>query len=299
VTDMLLLVAGLASAAAWLWIIYRADRFQREPLKRLLHVGIVGGFASALAASVGNLAMMAILGIPGDLDSGLPPLLAGGFSLFVGFNEELCKAAATVFLVRRMRDFDEPVDAVVYGMTVALGFAAFENLEYVGSGGMPVLIARTLTSMPLHIGLAALWGAGIAKARFRAGDAWVGSLLPFYLVAALLHATYDFALFAWPGSAAVALITLPSLVATLVVARRIVKGLVRQSPFRPASTCPACDRPNPTGARFCAKCGASLGSAPATGCRACGAVIPLEAAFCPACGEGTADAGDTVRRPVS
>ena len=45
------------------------------------------------------------------------------------------------------------MDAIVYGTLISLGFATFENLQYVYySGGSPDLIAiiRAFTAIPLH-----------------------------------------------------------------------------------------------------------------------------------------------------
>jgi RsiW-degrading membrane proteinase PrsW (M82 family) len=41
--------------------------------------------------------------------------------------EELTKFAAAFFIALRARVFDEPLDAVIYMVTVALGFSAAEN----------------------------------------------------------------------------------------------------------------------------------------------------------------------------
>ena len=35
------------------------------------------------------------------------------------------------FFVYKMKDFNEPIDGVVYGITASLGFATLENLYYV------------------------------------------------------------------------------------------------------------------------------------------------------------------------
>ena len=55
---------------------------------------------------------------------------------------------------------------MIYAMTVALGFAALENIEYVIRFGAGVLVARALFSMPIHLACAAIWGYGLARARF-------------------------------------------------------------------------------------------------------------------------------------
>ena len=34
-------------------------------------------------------------------------------------------------LIYKMKDFNEPIDGIVYGVTVSLGFATLENIYYV------------------------------------------------------------------------------------------------------------------------------------------------------------------------
>ena len=37
----------------------------------------------------------------------------------------------TLFIVLRRHEFNEPMDGIVYGVTVSLGFATYENYDYV------------------------------------------------------------------------------------------------------------------------------------------------------------------------
>ena len=48
----------------------------------------------------------------------------------------------------RCPEFDEPMDAVVYGAVASLGFATLENILYVVEGGLWVAITRTVTAVP-------------------------------------------------------------------------------------------------------------------------------------------------------
>ena len=51
-----------------------------------------------------------------------------GFYLWAAFVEEIIKYLAVYFVVLRSPEFDEPVDAMIYMLTAALGFAAMENI---------------------------------------------------------------------------------------------------------------------------------------------------------------------------
>jgi class 3 adenylate cyclase/tetratricopeptide (TPR) repeat protein len=57
-------------------------------------------------------------------------------------------------------------------------------------------------------------------------------------------------------------------------------------------TCPCCGEANPSQARFCMKCGASV----ALACAKCGTELPAGAAFCFACGQAVAAAASTAKK---
>ena len=71
-----------------------------------------------------------------------------------------------------------------------------ENVEYIVRFGAGVLVARSLLSMPIHLACAAIWGYGLARARFISRDQkYVKTALPYLLAAAGVHAAFDFFLF--------------------------------------------------------------------------------------------------------
>ena len=45
--------------------------------------------------------------------------------------EELLKFSILYFIVLKRHEFNEPMDGLVYGVTVSLGFATYENYTYV------------------------------------------------------------------------------------------------------------------------------------------------------------------------
>jgi class 3 adenylate cyclase/tetratricopeptide (TPR) repeat protein len=60
------------------------------------------------------------------------------------------------------------------------------------------------------------------------------------------------------------------------------------------AACPSCGSDNVADARFCARCGASLGEA----CPRCGADLPPDARFCPSCGQEIAPAAGGEERKL-
>src|SRR5439155_1969549 len=92
-------------------------------------------------------------------------------------------------LAYQRREFDEPVDGIVYGAVSALGFAAVENVKYftVGRLSAVIVIVRTFMSIPAHMFFGAIWG-------YAAGRKLVArrtSIALFLALAALLHGAFD------------------------------------------------------------------------------------------------------------
>lgn len=115
----------LAFLPPLLWLIFylREDRHP-EP-KLVLILVFVGGMASALLAMVAELFVLGKNGIAfGMIGLATSPFI---FFLIIGLIEEYVKYLPVKFLVADRKEFDEPVDAMVYMMTAALGFAALEN----------------------------------------------------------------------------------------------------------------------------------------------------------------------------
>ena len=110
------------------------------------------------------------------------------FSIFVGFNEEFWKSFIAVMILKRLKEFNEPIDALIYSMSIALGFAAFENISYTVAGGFGVLFVRSFTAVPLHAGLASIWGSGIARAKYYNDGRYFRTLIPYVAAASLIHA---------------------------------------------------------------------------------------------------------------
>ena len=137
-TNLSYLLLTFLPPILWLAFYLREDRHP-EP-KYLLALTFIGGMASAILAIVGECLMIEFMGATcgGSALFSLNPLY-----VFLGISliEEYVKYLPVKFLVlSRCRnhtvcDFDEPVDAMIYMMTAAMGFAAFENMLFV----LPIL----------------------------------------------------------------------------------------------------------------------------------------------------------------
>lgn len=105
---------GILPALAWLWFWLREDSEHPEP-RRLI----------ALAFLAGMVAVAVVI----PLEKAVVPYIASQTLLFTVWSgmEELMKFFWARLTVLRRRDDDEPIDPVIYMVTVALGFAAVEN----------------------------------------------------------------------------------------------------------------------------------------------------------------------------
>ncbi len=278
----------LLGTAIWLWILRRYDRVEPESLRHLVQVGLVGGFVSIAVAGVLNEIARMWIGLGHNVfedPTAVSTVRLLIFCVAVGVTEEVCKAVAAVKVTRRLGDLDEPVDAMVYAMTVALGFASFENVLYAMRFGNEVLLARFLWPVPAHMAYAALWGYGLARARFvRPNRSRLVVMAPSVLAAAAFHAAANFLLFL--QETVTATISLTALAALALLAHVRLRRLVAESPFLQPGECVECRFVNHPHAIVCTDCGAALDSTEIFVTCPCGrARVPSRLGTCAACGD--------------
>jgi RsiW-degrading membrane proteinase PrsW (M82 family) len=155
--------SAVAPALLLLWLVVAADSRPEPPRV----VWIAAGLSAAIAIPVGVLEVWLQRHIPITGNATLAPFEKAFF--LAGLPEEIVKVSIIAAVALRSRDFDEPMDGVVYGTAVGLGFALVENVLYVLSAKTEwesVAIMRGVLSVPFHGALGAIAGAYIARARF-------------------------------------------------------------------------------------------------------------------------------------
>jgi len=113
--------------------------------------------------------------------------------------EEYFKYSAAKTAALKSKYFDEPVDALIYLVTAALGFAALENAIYVFDGFtqkefLPTLLSgnfRFLGASLVHVVSSAALGTSIAFSFFHKKHTKINIFLGF-CTAALLHGLYNY-----------------------------------------------------------------------------------------------------------
>lgn len=187
--------AAIAPALLLLWLVVAADSRPEPP--RVVWTAFVLG-----ALSIYVLDYITSSLVPHIPVTHHPWLAVNETALFIAsIPEETLKILIIAIIAYRARAFDEPMDGVVYGTAVGLGFAAHENIGYLtGANDWETLaIVRGILTVPFHGALGAIAGAYIASARFGGAlgahrrEHWVRArlLLSAWLIPVVLHALFD------------------------------------------------------------------------------------------------------------
>ncbi|MBI5079229.1 PrsW family intramembrane metalloprotease [Candidatus Wolfebacteria bacterium] len=181
-----LLILGLLPSFAWLFFFLKEDG-RPEPKTMIAKVFLAGAFITIPAVYFQLLAQgwLRIINI-GQYD-------------FVSFLtlaaiEEILKFSAAYFMVRKSRFFDEPIDAMIYLIAAALGFAVVENIAVMLgtkqiSEAIGVIILRFVGATLLHALSSGIVGYYWARNLMEKGE---GLILKGLVLATLLHGFFNY-----------------------------------------------------------------------------------------------------------
>ena len=179
-------ISAVLPVVLLLIFIYRKDKYQHEPIGKLLVTFLVGCL-SVIPASLMETGLTAAITVA-------DPVGAGLFNGFVvaGFCEELCKLLLLMLVIWRSPHFDEYFDGIVYAAYLSLGFACIENIMYVMGSDAPEFVALTrgLLAVPAHFLFAVMMGYHLSLAKFDPAGRRT-HLFHALLYPLLLHGTYD------------------------------------------------------------------------------------------------------------
>jgi RsiW-degrading membrane proteinase PrsW (M82 family) len=115
------------------------------------------------------------------------------YSYRAGLTEEVLKFLVLYFYIRPKSAFNEPMDAIVYGVTMSLGFATFENITYVYSypniDSFSLSILRAVSAIPMHATCGIVMGYFFGLYAFTNSRQFLIKSLIFPIA---IHATYNF-----------------------------------------------------------------------------------------------------------
>jgi RsiW-degrading membrane proteinase PrsW (M82 family) len=167
------LLAGLMAtvpAALWLGFFYLMDRHEPEPKQLVAGVCVLGALVAAPLADFVQYQAVPPLALE---IHGLSPLSLDRviYAVFVlGLAQEVCKYAAVRYSIYMSREFDEPMDGIVYMMACGTGFAVWINYHRLSGQGHHVILskeaAQTVVTTLAHASFAGFLGYVMGRAKF-------------------------------------------------------------------------------------------------------------------------------------
>jgi protease PrsW len=178
-------------AAFWLGFFYLMDRHEPEPKQLVLGVAVLGALVAAPLADFVHQAAVPALALE------QPGLSAFSFDrilyavLVAGLAQEMCKYAVVRYTIYMSREFDEPMDGIVYMMACGTGFAVWVNFHRLSGQGHQVYLstgaAQAVVTTLAHASFAGALGYVMGRAKFSRRSAPVRGAL---LMAGLLGAAF-------------------------------------------------------------------------------------------------------------
>ena len=186
---MLTLLITIVPSLAILSYFVFSDKF-REP-KKIIIITFLFGVMITIPAGYLNHFILETFENQSEVNNAL---LTGFFA--GGLVEETLKFLVLYFYVLKEKAFNEPMDAIVYGVVVSLGFETLENYSYVyqvseqiGMSAREVAVLRSYSAIPLHALCGVIMGFYFGMYAFVSGGKNLSLAL---IVPYILHGTYNF-----------------------------------------------------------------------------------------------------------
>ncbi|PIR47104.1 MAG: hypothetical protein COV07_00735 [Candidatus Vogelbacteria bacterium CG10_big_fil_rev_8_21_14_0_10_45_14] len=181
------LLGGVFPALLWLFFWLREDKLHPEP-RSVLVASFFAGVAVVLLALPAEQKIATIFS-------------AGTFItiLLWAATEEVLKFFGACATGMISKAYDEPIDAIVYMITVAIGFATFENTLFIlrdliqNGTDIGILTAsmRAIGATLLHVAASAIVGGCIALAYYRHVFVKILTGIVGLILATLLHTLFN------------------------------------------------------------------------------------------------------------
>ena len=193
VNQFFLVLIGLVPSVVWLIFFWYEDAKRPEPKGLLFSTFIWGGIITFYVLPIQIIIrnLLVATGV-GELDPIFLAWLAG--------IEEILKFAIVFLWINRRKDFDEPIDAMIYMIVAALGFAAVENVATAlkASNSFELMTMRFIGATLLHSLASGIvgyyWAKGIIKGRL-----WPSVVLGLFW-ATVIHAIFNYLMLTYgPG----------------------------------------------------------------------------------------------------
>jgi RsiW-degrading membrane proteinase PrsW (M82 family) len=194
---MLIISSALAAfipMTIYLVLIWKFDRYDREPFKLVLINYLWGALGAIVLSLIGSLIITSILSI--FIKDELQLTRFGSIAV-APVVEEITKGFFLLFTVAS-RKFDNLTDGIVYGGAIGLGFGMTENFFYfiTFSQSVPswlmLVVVRSLFSGVMHCVATATLGAFLGFAKFKPTNLKIFYGLFGLLIAITIHSFWNF-----------------------------------------------------------------------------------------------------------
>ncbi|KAF0151445.1 MAG: hypothetical protein FD143_1924 [Ignavibacteria bacterium] len=173
------LFAAILPMILYLFLIWRMDKYEPEPIKFVLLHFFWGAFGAVKLSVIGTAILGVATGITGqnETDGAIQTVF------FAPFVEEIAKGILLLWTVNS-KNFDNITDGIVYGTAIGFGFGMTENFLYfvaygdTASSWFYLVIVRSLFSAVMHAISTGIFGAALGIAKY--SNSFVRSLLPFF-----------------------------------------------------------------------------------------------------------------------
>ena len=163
---MFVLLATILPSIFIVFYFVKSDKF-KEPTFQIIKIFFFGVLITIPAFFL-NTYLSGVL----EKNTNISEPLIGSF-LTAAPVEEGLKFFVLFYFVYRMKDFNEPIDGIVYGVSVSLGFATLENIYYVyvlpgyfETTPLSLALLRAFSAVPAHAAFGAFMGYFFMKYSF-------------------------------------------------------------------------------------------------------------------------------------
>lgn len=183
---------AIAPTIAYIFWIYLKDKYDKEPINRLVKFFLLGVFMGVIALIIEFILLKL------DILTGYTSTIYISF-IVAGMTEEGLKAFVLIPNLLKERYFNEELDGIIYSVFLSLGFATLENLLYIlkedQSTVIQVGLIRAIISVPAHMLFAITMGYYISKYKFSTDKFKKREyLILSVLIPILIHGVFDFIL---------------------------------------------------------------------------------------------------------
>ena len=189
-------LAAIVPMSIYLVLIWKFDRYDREPFKLVLTNYLWGALGAIVLALLGSLFLTTIasLFIKDNLQ-----LSRFGAIVVAPLVEEITKGLFLLITITNKK-FDNITDGIVYGGAIGLGFGMTENFLYFVTYGESIanwvmlVIVRSLFSGVMHCVSTATFGAFLGFAKFKPSPIKIFFGFTGLFIAMMIHSIWNFSL---------------------------------------------------------------------------------------------------------